>query len=131
MAGRGSLITLLAFLALVTASAGYADPPSVRTRCFYPNELEAWKATPDSRIIYIRAGAGGVYRLGLQDRCPALKYPQSTLVLEAHGSARYCSVLDFDLRVGAPHTPATGCPVKSISLLSRDEVAELPKELRP
>ena len=87
-----------AALALLAGGAAQAQPkPAVQ--CFFSNQWNGWRATPDSKAIYIRVGVNTIYRLDLVDACPELQDGDAHLITHIHGSDSICSALDFDLKV--------------------------------
>jgi hypothetical protein len=105
--------------------------PVKRPGCFFARDFESWKA-PDARTIYIRVRMHDYYRLDLASSCPALLWPSSHLITVFHGFDTVCSALDWDLKVN----PGTGgfpvpCIVKTMTALTPDEVAAIPKKYKP
>jgi hypothetical protein len=126
--------TILAALALMLAvGAAHAQSPATpaRNQCFFINQFENWKA-PDSKTINIRVAMTRYYRLDLSASCPELQLPDSHLITYTRGPDTVCSALDWDLRVseGASHF-GSPCIVKTMTLLSPDEVAAIPKGFKP
>ena len=128
---------ILTALALC-AAAGFAPPAiasataaqSAAAPCFFRRDWRGgWKAAPDARAIYIRV-SGSVYRLGLQSSYSLLKDPFAILS-NKDSAEQICTPLDFRLivsnRVGAEQSPI----VTSMTRLTPQAVAALPKRLRP
>lgn len=111
------------------AFAADTKPPP---KCFFPTEWDGgWKATPDSKSIYIGVGIHRVYRLDLASECPELNAPESRLITKMRGSSAICDALDIDLYVGDSNGFKSPCIVKTITPLTDDEAKALPKSLRP
>lgn len=128
------LTTLLIGLAAASAVGLAADAqPSTKPApsCFFSVDWDGWKATPDSKSIYIRVGVRDVYKLDLSSACPELQMPDAHLVTHIRGSDSICSPLDLDLRVSDMHGFATPCIVSAITPLSPAEAAALPPKLKP
>jgi hypothetical protein len=108
-------------------------PPSQKPapQCFFSIDWQGWKATPDSKAIYIRVGVNKIYRLDLSSACPELQMPDAHLITHIRGSDLICSPLDIDLRVSDMHGFATPCIVTAITPLSDAEAAALPSKLKP
>jgi hypothetical protein len=123
-------MTGAAALSLLAAGAAQAQPKHA-DQCFFPNQWEGWKATPDAKTIILRVRVNTLYRLDLTEACPELRVPGAHLVTQLRGSELYCSPLDFDLRVAEPSGPAVPCIVRGMSQLSPAEAAALPRDLRP
>lgn len=122
-------LTIVGMLGLTAAEA----EPAAKTpsKCFYLRDWNGWKATKDSRSMYVRVGVKNLYRVDFSGRCPALQAPDAHLVLRVRGSSWICSPLDLDLKVSDGHGFKTPCIVKAITPLSADEAAALPKKQRP
>jgi hypothetical protein len=122
----------LAAVSMVSAATVQAQPASsTPSQCFYPNNWNGWKATPDSKSIYIRVGVSDIYRLDLSAACPELQEPNAHLINDVRGPSQICSAVDLDLKVSDGHGFSTGCIVSSITPLSRAQAAALPRNLRP
>ncbi len=99
-------------------------------RCFLRREWEgAWKATPDSRTIYIGV-ADQTYRLDLGSAYPLLKSPW-TVLSDADSNDAICNAIDFKLVLFDPIGIREAIIVRRVTLLTRAETAALPKSLRP
>lgn len=122
----------LAAASLMGPAAALAQP-AARTpaQCFYPNNWNGWKATPDSKAIYIRVGVSDIYRLDLSAACPELQEPNAHLINDVRGPSQICSAVDLDLKVSDGHGFSTPCIVSSVTPLSRDQASALPRNLRP
>jgi hypothetical protein len=106
------------------------------TPCFFRSNWNplaggsgGWKVTPDARTMYINVG-GSVYRLDLIEAYPILKSTWAILY-DTDSSNTICTAVDFKLsvtdRLGNWQAPI----VKKMTLLTPEEVAALPKNLRP
>ncbi|MEI9996714.1 MAG: DUF6491 family protein [Rhizomicrobium sp.] len=116
---------------LLAAAPAAADPAARHSQCFFVNGFENWKA-PDARTIYIRVNLHRYYRLDLANSCSALLMPDSHLITKWRGSSSVCSALDWDLKVsqGFPGA-ATPCIVKTMTELTAEEAAAIPKKFKP
>ena len=114
-----------------TLAAADAAPPVKHTGCFFARNFESWKA-PDAKTINIRVGMHDYFRLDLTSSCPALLWPGSHLITVFHGFDTVCSALDWDLKVsqGTDGFPVP-CIVKTMTALTPDEVATIPKQFKP
>jgi hypothetical protein len=98
--------------------------------CFNRKEWKGlWKTAPDARTMYIKA-AHKVYRLDLDDAYPLLKSSWS-LLSNSDASNVICTPIDFRLVVSDRIGTRQAIIVRHMSILSRDQVAALPKDLRP
>lgn len=122
---------LFALLPLMATSANAQPAHTTGSQCFVINQLEDWRA-PDTKTIYIRVLLNKYYRLDLSAACPDLKWPESHLITNTRGPDTVCSAVDWDLKVapdlrGIPEP----CIVKTMTLLTPDEVAAIPKKFKP
>lgn len=124
-------LAALSVLGLAVADADAQTTPKPAQECFYSNDWDGWKATPNSKSIYIRVGVSKIYRLDLSAACPELNSPNPHLITKLHGGSSICSALDLDLRVSDGAGFSTPCIVANITPLSAAEAAALPKNLRP
>ncbi len=126
-----TLIGLAAVSMLGLAAADSQSAPQPAQQCFFSQDWNGWKATPDSKSIYIRVGVNKLYRLDLSVACPELRMPDVHLVTKLRGGSMICSALDLDLSVSDSHGFKTPCIVSNITPLSDAEAAALPNNLRP
>ena len=122
------LLTGLAGGALIAAPAANADP----AQCFYSHDWDGWKATPDSRTIFIKVGVNKIYRIDLARECPNLQAPHAQLRTDTPGNSAICTALDLNLQVAdGLGGSKVSCIPSHITRLSPEEAAALPKNLRP
>jgi Family of unknown function (DUF6491) len=127
---------LLLGLAGAAASAQPADqtpaPPAQTVRsCFFVNEFDSWRA-PDANTIFIRTNVSRYFRLDLAQACPSLLWPDTHLIMNVRGPNTICSAVDWDLKVSSGiHGIPVGCIVKTMSPMTADEVAAIPKKFKP
>ena len=129
------LIPILLALGLVSASVPALSQPASgkgsRSSCFNFNQLNGWRAV-DPKTIYIRVGASRYYRLDLTTPCQALRSPGAFLVRKVRGSNLICRPLDWDLHVARSWREVPqACIVRTMTELSPEEVAALPKGAKP
>jgi hypothetical protein len=119
------------FLALGLAAAALAAVPSAQAQpssggaCLNLQSQEGQQLA-DARTLYIRA-SGKTYRLGFAHDCSSA--PNETLILHPFANdPRICKPIELNVSVAA-----TGerCIVDSLTELTPDEVAALPKKFRP
>ena len=106
--------------------------PAVRAgQCFSTTELGNWRAG-DASTLYFRVHMNKIFRLDLKGRCSLLTAPGARLITKFRGSNLICSPLDWDLKVSAGiGSNEEPCIVQSMTQLSPEEVAALPKKLTP
>jgi hypothetical protein len=133
---RKHLISIGAALgALTLGTLAHAAPeaPAVSKgrSCFASNQWESWTADPSGDTLYLRVRHNDVYRVDLSPGSRARKSPSYFLVNRVHGSNWICSALDLNLDL----TDNLGFRQPLIALdmrkMSPQEVAALPKKLRP
>ncbi len=134
------LLTMTACMALAAALGAAAPvlhaqpaPHPNAQQCFLSRDWSSWKASPDSRTIFLRTGVRDVFRLDLAGACTNLQSPEARLITKIRGSDWICSPLDLDLSVSDGVAPgfSESCIVKGLSKLTPDQAAALPKNLRP
>ena len=117
----------------IAASQPTASPPAAPNirSCFFANEFDNWRA-PDANTMYIRTNTNRYYRLDMSGSCPALLWPNAHLIMNIRGPNTICSALDWDLKVstGFPGIP-TPCIVKTMTALTPDQAAAIPKKFKP
>jgi hypothetical protein len=121
---RKLVICVLALLA--SAAAASAAP-----RCFTAAEFGNWVA-PDTKTIFLRVGASHYYRVDLAHECTPLKWPDARLITRFRGGGLVCSAIDLDIRASeGPGDIPEPCFVKTLTELSPDQAAALPKKAKP
>ena len=122
----GALALCLAGGTLFSAIGAAAAGPS----CFSLHQLESTRPDGDQKI-YARVGLHEVYRLDLAYRCSELLDQEGIILTPAGGMDQICSPLDLDIRARALGGGSTACLLKSITKLTAEEAAALPKKVRP
>ena len=123
-------VALAAGLAPVASGDVHSQPVKTPAACFLSRDWEGWKASADSRAIYIRVQRHKIYRLDFAYACDEANRPDAHLVTELHGDW-ICSAMDIDLKVADNHGFSTACIVHKITPLSDEEAAALPRSERP
>jgi Family of unknown function (DUF6491) len=124
-------LSVLGLALLGPAAAQPVSAPQKQNRCFFSSQFENWRAS-DAKTIYIRVNLNRYYRLDLSNACPTLLWPDAHLITKIRGSNSVCSAIDWDLEVsqGYPSLPSA-CIVKTMTELSPEEAAALPKKIKP
>ena len=115
----------------IAAPAAQSPAAQPKEECFASSDWDGWKATPDSRTVYIRVGINKIFRIDLASECPELQDPVAHLVTTLRGSAWICRAIDLDLKVSDGHGFVSPCFVSKLTRLTPEEAAALPKKLRP
>jgi hypothetical protein len=121
----------LAFL--VASGAAFAQQPDATPKrsCFLVTQFDNWKAA-DNKTVYVRANMTHYYRLDMAQECPALRWPDSHLIMNVRGPDTICSALDWDLKVSdGPHGIAMPCIVKTMTELAPADAQALPPKFKP
>jgi hypothetical protein len=131
MSIRSTLFAAAAVALLSLAAAGTASAAGSTSSCFLANQWSAWHA-PNPNVIYLRVNSNRIYRLDLSAGSSSLQDPGVHLVSRIEGSDWICSPLDLQLEVADDMGGLReGLIVKSITLLTPDEVKAIPKRDLP
>ena len=115
--------------ALASAAPALAQPAGDNS-CFQLNTLQSTRADGPSRI-YLRVGVKSFYRIDLAHRCTSLPYASNGIVVTpAGGTNLICHPLDLDIKAN-DHGALEPCFIKSITRLTADEAAAIPKRAKP
>lgn len=120
-------------LTATTAASARAAEDRKPNQCFFVNQFQQWRDL-DDKTIYIRVNLHDYYRLDMAGSCPELTFPNSHLITRTVGPDTVCSAIDWDLRVAngtGPGSFAVPCIVKSMTKLTPDEAAAIPKKYKP
>jgi hypothetical protein len=118
--------------ALGLAGAAHADAPAAKPQssCFRARDWAGWRA-PNKDTIYFRVNVKDIYQIDLQaGGSPLLTWPDSHLINEIHGVDSICSPIDLDLKIASDHI-VIPLFIKSITKLTPDQVAAIPKKYLP
>jgi hypothetical protein len=129
---RQAAVLALVVLVVGLRVAGAQTPTPAQHVCFPINQMQGWKA-PDNKTIYIRVNMNQYFRLDLAGTCAMLTMPESHLITRTRGSDMICSAIDWDLSVSEPPPDAIpeGCIVKTMTLLTPEEVSAIPPKFKP
>jgi hypothetical protein len=111
-----------------TAAAPDAAPKPTRA-CFSLSDWQGWSA-PDKDTLLMRVRNRDVYRVELSHGTNQLTSPGVHLVSVVRGIDQVCRPHDLDLRV-SDGMFAMPIMAKSITKLTKEEIAALPKRDRP
>lgn len=125
-------LALAALAALSLADAGVAQAAApAKSECFLSGDWAGWKASDDSKSIYIRVENRRIFRIDFSAACPMLRSPGVFLVTKSRGSPWICHPLDLDLKVSDGHGMSAPCLPAAITRLSPEQASALPRNLRP
>jgi hypothetical protein len=134
---RAGLLTTALLAASAPALALAANAPDdakavakpART-CFYLSDWDGWSA-PDRDTLYLKVRNRDVYQVELSHGTSQLTSPGVHLVSVVRGIDQVCHPMDLDLRVSDGFGFAMPIMAKSITKLSADQIAAIPKKDRP
>jgi hypothetical protein len=90
-----------------------------------------WKS-PNPNTIYVRVGVSRIYELDLSSGSNQLQEPAMHLVSQIRGSEWICDPLDLQLQIVDDHDAfQEPLIVKSITRLTPDQIAAIPKKYLP
>ena len=127
---------LLGTLLLAAAAPAFADPaakdpaPRAARSCFYLSDWHGWSA-PDKNTLYMKVRNRDVYRVDLSHGTSQLTSPGVHLVSVVRGIDSVCAPLDLDLRVSDGFGMAMPIRAKTITKLTPEQIAAIPKKDRP
>jgi hypothetical protein len=132
MLKRAVLLALAGSSLLLTAAApdDHKAGAKANSTCFLSRDWVGWKASPDSRSIYIHVNVHDYYRLDLSSACTQLQDPTAHLI--THSTSDWvCHPIDLDLKVSDSPGFAMPCIVRGITPMTKADVDALPPKLRP
>ena len=124
----------LAAIVLLAGGAAQADEQQPTRSCFSIRDWGNWRADPVQKdVLYLKVRMHDVYRIQLTDPEPMLNYPSVHLVSRTRGPDMVCNPIDLDLKVSenGPGFAAVPLIVKTLTKLTPEEIATLPKEAQP
>jgi hypothetical protein len=125
-----TLIAAAAALACVHPASAQPRARGANDNCFRLSQLSNTRPDGDRRI-YARVGVNTFYRIDLASRCASLPYEGNHLVLTpTPGSDLICRPIDLDLKV-SENGAIEPCFIKSITRLTPQEAAAIPKKAKP
>ncbi len=133
MTHRALWTFVAAAAALACAQPASAQPHGAggaNDNCFRLSQLSNTRPDGDRRI-YLRVGVNSFYRIDLASRCSSLPFEGNHLVITpTPGSDLICRPIDLDLKVseGGVSEP---CFIKSITRLTPEEAAAIPRKVKP
>ncbi|MBS0333368.1 MAG: hypothetical protein JSS35_11420, partial [Proteobacteria bacterium] len=87
---------------------------------------------PDDHTVYVKVNLHDVYRLDLMVPCPDVNWNQRIALQSSRGAGgSICSALDAEIVSHATGLGRQRCPVKTLTKLTPEQVAALPKGAKP
>ncbi|MDR6624695.1 DUF6491 family protein [Caulobacter segnis] len=107
-----------------------AKPAKPARQCFYLSDWRGWTA-PDKDTLYLKVRGKDVYKVDLAYGSNQLTWPGTHLVSIVRGVDSVCGPLDLDLRVSDGFGMAIPIRAKTITKLTPEQIALIPKKDRP
>ncbi len=126
--GSVALVSGAATLAPSQAAPVKPDPAKAPSRCFFNNQVTSYRAS-DDQTLYVRAGRN-VYRMDTLGRCIDLRNSLN-IALDSSPSSSICNAQDVTVLVHADGLGPQRCAVRTLTRLTPEELAALPKKDRP
>lgn len=127
IAAASGLAALVLASGLPSALADPSGPPSRGGSCFYLNQLKSLKAD-GPRTLYAIVDAHTVFRIDLDNDCSGLGDGTDSAIIRPLSSNHICSALAMNISV---RETGQRCMARTMTRLTDDEVAALPKSVRP
>jgi hypothetical protein len=112
------------------AQAAAAKPAKPPRQCFYLSDWRGWTA-PDKDTLYLKVRGKDVYKVDLAYGSNQLTWPGTHLVSIVRGVDSVCNPLDLDLRVSDGFGMAIPIRAKTITKLTPEQIAAIPKKYQP
>lgn len=107
-----------------------AKPAKTPRQCFYLSDWRGWTA-PDKDTLYLKVRGKDVYKVDLAYGSSQLTWPGTHLVSIVRGVDSVCSPMDLDLRVSDGFGMAIPIRAKTITKLTPEQIAAIPKKYKP
>ncbi len=120
----------LAAASIAGASAAATDATPGKAACFFISQWQGWKA-PANDVLYLGMNGHGVFRVGLAQGTPLLQNTSYYLVWRDRTSGNICEPVQVNLALSDGKGLYVPLIAKSLTKLSPEEVAAIPKQYRP
>ncbi len=132
LVGAGLAGALLAAPALAANSPEEtaAAPQKAQRQCFQLSDWQGWSA-PDKNTLYMKVRNRDVYKVDLAWGSNQLTWPGNFLISTVRGIDTVCNPIDLDLKVSDSSGFAMPIRAKTITKLTPEEIAAIPKKDRP
>ena len=125
-----ALFCAVALVSLSAAGAVAETKPSDRIHCFWAHDWGGWKS-PQPDVIYLRVRVNDIYRLDLSHPEPMLQDAFAHLISREHGDDSVCGPIDLDLSVSDGEGFRAPIFAKSITRLTPQQIALIPRKDLP
>jgi hypothetical protein len=120
---------IAAALSLSAFATEAAASPSTNN-CFFVTQWQGWKS-PSPDVIYLGVNLHDVYRVDLSAGSSMLSWPNMHLVSIVRGGDSICTALDLDLKLSDDHGFTQPLIARTLTKLTPEQVAAIPKKYRP
>lgn len=125
-----TIAALAACAATLGTTAIAAPTPASANTCFRSSEIRN-HTVGGPGTLYLKVGMHDVYRLSMSGSCLSGALPSDPIVTETmSGSNLICRPIDLTLSVSKGGF-ATPCIVRTMTRLTKAEIAALPPKVRP
>jgi hypothetical protein len=119
-------LSLIAAASAVALALPAQAAPSAEAPCFYLRDMRN-HTVGDEHTMYFDIGGRSVYRAVMSNNCLAATTSSDPIVLQNQtGTGLICHKLDFDIGVRGNR-----CIIASLTKLTPEEVAALPRKVKP
>ena len=115
-------------LALTATAAAAADYSA--GDCFLSYQWQGW-SSPSPDVLYLRVNIADVYKVTLSGGSSQLQNPSVHLVSIVRGGPRICSAVDLDLKIADSNGFKSPLIARTLTKLTPEEIAAIPKKYRP
>jgi hypothetical protein len=130
VAAVGSTAALAARTSPLATPSPASGTGLAQGECFRSHDIRN-HTIADDKTLLVRVGNKGVYRITMAGSCLAGAIPSDPIVTrEPPGSSIICKPIDLDISI-ARDGFSTRCIVDSVVKMKDEEVAALPKRLKP
>jgi hypothetical protein len=131
---RRFLTALVSVAALTASSAAFAQDqsqPAPSSGCFFSSNWNGWSAPGDGNVLLLRVRPNDIYRVELGPNTRVHKSSDRFLVNQLRGGSWICSALDLDLTLTDPQGFSQPLIARTLTRLTPDEIAAIPREDLP
>ena len=121
---------ILPALLAVAGLAAATPAPAAQNSCFRMSDIRN-HTVADAHTLYLSVGSKDVQKVTMAGACLAASSGSDPLITESTGgSGLVCRPLDLNLKIDTAGG-ISPCIIKSIEKLSPEQIAAIPKKLRP
>lgn len=126
-----ALVALAGVVALSPGPAAAAPETAAPRQCFRTQDIRN-HTVGDDRTLYLNVSRREVYRVEMAGSCLAGAVSSDPLIIRSPpGSAIVCKPIEFDVAISRAGGFASPCIVSSITRLTPEQTAALPRKIKP